>query len=329
MKLFNIRLVLLCIFSMPQLLFAEPIERCPRGSLDLNFCDQNGDLLADSPKDPAKWIDPYPLVFAYSPVEDPAIYKKAWSDFIDHLSRVTQRKVKLFPIQSNAAEIQAMRIGKIHVAGFNTGSNPLAVNCAGFHPFTLMAKDNGSFGYEMEILTYPGSGIQQVSDIQGKTMIFTAPTSNSGFKAASAILQDEFDLQKGKDFDFSFSGRHSKSIIGIKNKTYQLVSVASSVRKRMLKRGDISEQDYSVIYRSKTFPNTGFGYLYNLNPALIKKIKQAFETFQWDTADGMPSSLKAEFSSSGYQQFVPISYKKDWEIIRRIDKVNKITYSCS
>jgi phosphonate transport system substrate-binding protein len=301
---------------------------CPHGTLDNRYCDRNGDLLADSPTDPEKWIDPYPLVFSYTPVEDPKYYKKAWSDFIEYLAKETGREVVLFPIRSNRAEIQAMQHGKIHVAGFNTGSNPLAVNCAGFIPFTIMAKKDGSYGYEMEIITHPDSDIKHITDIRGKNFVFTAPTSNSGFKAASAILQDNFGLVMGRDYKYTFSGKHGTSILGVKNGTYEVASIANSVRKRMLHRGLIKEQDLSVIYKSKTFPNTGFGYVYNLKPELVKNIKRAFETFPWVKADGSPGSLKKEFSSSDYDHFIPISYKKDWETIRQIDRVYQLKYNC-
>lgn len=52
-----------------------------------------------------------------------------------------------------------MRAGRQHVAGLNTGSNPLAVNCAGFVPFAMMSSKVDRFGHEMEIITHPGSGI--------------------------------------------------------------------------------------------------------------------------------------------------------------------------
>ena len=41
-----------------------------RGELDVNYCDENGDMVADLPKDPKKWKDPSTLVWAYTPVED-------------------------------------------------------------------------------------------------------------------------------------------------------------------------------------------------------------------------------------------------------------------
>ncbi len=137
-------------------------------AMDPRFTDANGDLVADAPTNPAEWIDPPVLVFAYTPVEDPAVYAKVWDEFINHLSTTTGKKVQFFPVQSNAAQLEAMRAGRLHVAGFNTGSNPLAVNCVGFVPFTMMASKDDLFGYEMEIITYPGSGITKIEDIKGK-----------------------------------------------------------------------------------------------------------------------------------------------------------------
>ena len=304
-------------------------EDCPRGDLDDRYCDRDGDLIADAPTDESKWLDPDTLIFAYTPVEDPAVYKEAWKDFITHMEKTTGKKVVFFPVQSNAAEIEAMRSGRLHIAGFNTGSNPLAVNCAGFSPFTIMAKEDGSFGYEMEIITYPGSGIEKVEDIKGKTLAFTSPTSNSGFKAPSAILKSEFNMEKDKDFKPTFSGKHDNSILGVANKDYPAASIANSVKDRMLKRDVIKEGQVVTIYKSQTFPTTAFGHVYNLKPEIVAKVKESFISFPWDNADGTPSSLKVEFSKSKEGQFIPITYQKEWDVIRKIDAANGVSYSCS
>lgn len=323
MKLFNIFTTLILITSL-----STQAEECSRGSLDKQFCDRDGDMLADTPVDPDKWIDPYELVFSYSPVEDPTIYKKAWSDFVTHLEKETGKKVSFFPFQSNTAEIEAMRIGKLHIAGFNTGSNPKAVNCAGFHPFTMMGKADGSNGYEMEIITYPGSGIEHVADIRGQTIAFTAPTSNSGYKAPTAILQEKFNMKKDLDYHSTFSGKHGNSILGVANKIYKVATIANSVRKRIQKRGIVKKSDIKIIYTSQTFPTTGFGYAHNLKPSLVNSIKRAFKTFAWVKSDGTDSSLKAEFGSSGYDRFVPVDYKKDWDIIRLINSASRANENC-
>ena len=309
---------------------ASPVmaEDCPRGDLDERYCDIDGDLLADTPTDSSKWLDPSTLIFAYTPVESPAVYKAAWGDFISHMEKTTGKEVVFFPVQSNAAEIEALRSGRLHIAGFNTGSNPLAVNCAGYRPFTMMAKADGSFGYEMEIITYPGSGIEKVEDIKGKTLAFTSPTSNSGFKAPSAILKNEFNMVKDTDFTPAFSGKHDNSILGVANKDYPAASIANSVKDRMLKREVVKAEQLKIIYKSQTFPTTSYGLAHNLRPDLAAKIKHSFKTFAWDNADGTPTSLKVEFSKSKEAQFIPITYKEHWSVIRGIDSANNVSYSC-
>ena len=302
---------------------AASAQDCERGDLDKRYCDTDGDLIADIPTDPSELIDPDTLVFAYTPVEDPAVYKEAWSDFLTYLEAETGKKVLFFPVQSNAAQIEAMRSGRLHIAGFNTGSNPLAVNCAGFRPFTIMARPDGSFGYEMEILTYPGSGIEKVEDIKGKQLAFTSPTSNSGFKAPSAILKADYDMIPDRDFEAVFSGKHDNSILGVANHDYPAASIANSVLHRMIKRDVITADQVTSIYKSQTFPTTGFGVVYNLKPELQAKIQNAFATFEWEG-----TSLEREFSKSGEGQFLKMNYKDFWSVIRKIDAANGVSYTC-
>ena len=297
---------------------------CPRGDLDDRYCDWNGDLIADTPADPDDWIDPNTLVFAYTPVEDPAVYKTVWSEFLDHMAEITGKKVLFFPVQSNAAQIEAMRSGRLHISGFNTGSNPLAVNCAGFNPFTIMASLDGNFGYEMEIITHPGSGIDKVEDIKGGELAFTSPTSNSGFKAPSAILKADYGMIPERDFDAVYSGKHDNSILGVANKDYPAASIANSVLRRMLSRDVIKEDQVMSIYKSQTFPTTGFGVAHNLDPRLKEQIKHAFFSFEWEG-----TKLQEEFEKSNEGQFLNLNYKEFWEVIRKIDTANGISYSCN
>ena len=113
---------------------AARAEDCPRGQLDVRYCDRDGDMVADAPTDPKQSLDPSTLVFAYTPVEDPEVYRKVWDGFLQHMQKVTGKKVQFFAVQSNAAQIEAMRAGRLHVAGVKTGSNTSAGKCAGCVP---------------------------------------------------------------------------------------------------------------------------------------------------------------------------------------------------
>ena len=296
-------------------------EDCPRGDLDKIYCDRNGDLTADLPTDPKKIINPSALIFAYTPTEDPAVYQKAWDGFLRNMEKVTGKKVVFFPVQSNAAQYEAMRSGRLHIAGVNAGGNATAVNCAGFVPFTMMASKDNSFGYEMEIVVPADSPIKTPADLKGHKIAFTDATSNSGFKAPSAILKADFNLEAKRDYEPVFSGKHDNSILGVVNKDYEAAAVANSVLNRMLDRKVFDPAKIRSIYKSETFPTTGYGHVYNLDPKLVDKIKEAFFGFPWEG-----SALKHEFQKE--DKFLPIEYKKDWAVLRKIDAATGVKYTC-
>jgi phosphonate transport system substrate-binding protein len=296
-------------------------ENCPRGTLDRAYCDRNSDLVADLPTDTKKIVDPPTLIFSYTPVEDPAVYQKVWEGFLKNLAAVTGKKILFFPVQSNAAQYEAMRSGRLHVAGVNAGGNALAVNCAGFVPFAMMAAADNSFGYEMEIIVHADSPIKTPADLKGRKIAFTDPTSNSGYKAPSAILKADFNLVAKRDFEPVFSGKHDNSILGVVNKDYEAAAVANSVLSRMIERKVFEPAKIRSIYKSQTFPTTGYGHAYNLDPKLVEKIKQAFFNFPWEG-----SALQAEFKREA--KFIPIEYQRDWAVLRKIDEANGVKYTC-
>lgn len=300
---------------------AAAADECEHNQLDSIYCDRDNNLVADLPLDPKEWADPDTIIFSYTPVEDPAVYAKVWDGFIQHIAKTTGRKVVFFPVQSYAAQYEAMRSGRLHIAGVNTGGNPVAVACAGMVPFAMMASKDGSFGYEMEIIVPADSAITSPADISGKTMAFTSPTSNSGFKAPSALLKSEFGISADIDFKTTYSGKHDNSILGVANKDYEVAAIANSVLKRMVDRKAVDMANIRSIYKSATFPTTGYGHAHNLHPELAAKIKQAFFTFPWEG-----SELQAEFKKEG--RFVGIDHKSDWDVIRKIDTANGVTYDC-
>jgi phosphonate transport system substrate-binding protein len=195
---------------------------------------------------------------------------------------------------------------------------PLAVNYAGFHPFAIMANKRGEYGYTMEIIANKKSNIYSVYDLKSKRVVFTSPNSNSGYRAPKFFLERDFNLKAGIDYEVELSGSHSNSIKGVASGYYSVAAVASSVMQRMINRKDINPKNIVTIYKSKPFPTTAYGYVYNLKPELIKKIKRAFLTFPWVDNKGYPSSLKREFKDK--DKFIEIEYKDAWRDVIEISK---------
>ncbi len=86
----DVSVFFLLIFTVSFQTFAED---CSRGDLDPRFCDRNGDMVADASSEGERSLNPRVLIFAYTPVEDPAVYRDVWSEFLDHLSGITGLRV--------------------------------------------------------------------------------------------------------------------------------------------------------------------------------------------------------------------------------------------
>ena len=298
---------------------AQEGECANRGSLDQMYCDADGDLVADAPSDASKLSNPDTLVFAYTPVEDPAIYADIWEPFIDHLEEVTGKNVQFFAVQSNSAEVEAMRSGRLHIAGFSTGPTPFAVNLAGAVPFAIMGSGDGRFGYTLQVYTRNDSGIDEMTDLKGKRVAHTSPTSNSGNLAPRALFP-RLGVTPEEDYEVVYSGSHDQSMLGVVAGDYEAAPVASEVVERMAERDLYDPQEVKIIWESDPFPTTSYTHAHNLDPALVEKIKEAFFSFDFEG-----TALGEEFA--GVSKFVPITYQSDWQVIRDIQEANGVKYT--
>jgi phosphonate transport system substrate-binding protein len=301
-------------------LAAEPCAH--RGQLDALYCDENRDLIADPPKDPGQLVSPDPLIFTYAPVEDPAVYEGAWSDFLKHLEKVTGKRAKYFGLQNYAAQIEAMRSGRLHISGFSTGSLVYAVNLAGAVPFAIMRDvKGGPAGYHMALIAHAKNDqLKSVADLKSKRVAHVSQTSNSGHQAPVYFFS-RMGIVPGRDYQIVFSGKHDNSALGVVNGDYDAGVVADTVVERMVKRGVIKASDFKVIYTSPVFPTAGFAYAHNLEPKLVETIKEAFMTFR------MEGTSLREFAAQGRTGFMPVNYQKDWDAVVGILKANGAVFS--
>src|SRR5256886_2942436 len=163
------------------------------------YGDEKNDMVADAPADPKKWKNPSTIVFTYTPVEDPAVYENIFKPLTTHLAKCTGKKVVFFQVQSNAAEIEAMRSGRLHVGGFSTGPTAFAVNIAGAVPFAVKGNEKEFQGYNLIVIVKKDSPYQKLTDLKGKKLAHTSPSSNSGHMAPMALFPRE-GLVPDKDY---------------------------------------------------------------------------------------------------------------------------------
>jgi phosphonate transport system substrate-binding protein len=259
----------MAVFGLFWAIVPANAAECPRGNLDVEFCDVDGDLVADTPTDASKLLDPDTLIFSYTPVEDPSVYENVFTEFMDYLAQKTGKKVKWYGAESYAAQVEAMRSGRLHVAGISTGPTVFGVNLAGYVPFAIMGKGGAIFGYKLQVITHKDSDIKEIKDMKGRKIAHVTPTSNSGNQAPRAYFK-EMGVVPDKDYEVIYSGKHDNSIMGVANKDYDAAPIASSVLDRMHDKGVVNKDDLRIIWESETFPTTSYGLAHNLHFPFVR-----------------------------------------------------------
>ena len=280
-----------------------------RGDLDTPFCDEDGDLLADAPKDPRRLRDPDTIFFTNSPLDDIGAFKKLMQPFVDHLEKCVGKKVRYYDVFSSAAAIEAMRSGRMTVGTMSSGDSAFAVNVAGAIPFGIRGDASGPQGYQLWMIVKKSSPYQKLSDLKGKKVAHTAPSSNSGNLAPRALFPAE-GLTPEKDYTVVFSGRHENSITGVASGDYDAAPIAHDILIRMAERGVVKMDDFRIIWKSPNFAPGGLLMAHDLKPELAKKVRDCTYNFRF------PPEMQKGFQ--GADRWLPIDYKRDWEMVRRV-----------
>jgi phosphonate transport system substrate-binding protein len=294
-------------------------------TLDKKFTDADGDLLADSPKDAAKALDPKEINFSYVASSDTEDEEGTWKELLAALESRLGRKVNLVEYNDAGEQLRALQDGDLHVTAFATGEVQGAVNEAGFVPAACFADKDGNFHYSMKIIVPADSDIKEIDDLRPvevdgelkqRRMTFVRPRSNSGCTAALVMLMKEHDLQPERDYTWGWSFGHENSINGIAEKKFSAAAVASDILDRMIANGDVQEDAIRVIYESEPYPPGVIGYAYNLTPELQEGIRETLLGFSWEG-----TGLEKTYGASA-EKFAPVDYKKDWEPVRAINKTS-------
>ena len=106
------------------------------------------------------------------------------------------------------------------------------------------------------------------------------------------------------------SGGHDKSALGVASGDYDMAPVASDVFYRMVERGTVRGSDFRVIYKSALFPTSSFAYAHDLEPGFRDRMVKCFYDFHF------PPEMQKAFE--GADRFRPISYRKDWALVRDV-----------
>ena len=289
---------------------AYGLDSAHQKRLDKQFEDKDGDFLADPPTDPAKLVDPPDLGMACLHSDKDTAEPIDWKTLGKQIGDATGKTVNVTHFTNLSEEIENIKASKVQIVILHAAETPYLVNHFGFIPFAISAGDHGPNGHRLTIIAKPKSPIMTAADIKGHDLACTHPLSISGYRAAIAYLHEAIGLRPDFDYHIVFSDGQKESILGVTTGPYDVAAASSDKLSSMTDKGEITPDQYRVVYESEVIPRFAIGYFYNLNPDTAAKLKQATLAFvnSPDPNDDDPPV-----------RFQPAVYAKDFATVRTID----------
>lgn len=291
--------------------------------LDQNFEPRDEPRYGDAPTQPEaaeEFVDYDPLVLAWTPDADPAVYEDALTSVQENIEAETDREVELEIIDSYSAMTEAFRSERLHISRIGAGNLPFVVNLTDAIPFA-MPFGEGTFGNRLWISTQiDNDEINTVDDLVGREIAHTEPTSGSGHLEPTVFLQNREGIVPGEDYEIVFSGGHAQSIQGIARGDFDAGPTAGPIVPILTDRDELDPEELKVIWAGPFARPLGpICYLNNLLPEVRDGIETAL--FDYDYAD------TGLFEQQGYDSFAEIDYATHYDPVLQVHQEQGLEYT--
>ena len=198
--------------------------------------------------------------------------------FVDYLAKTLGIQIDFVQTTDYSSVIEAMRAGRVDMAGFGPFSHVIAASEANAEPLVALPNQTtGLLGYKSLIITNVGSGVNTIADLKGKSMAFADPASTSGHLFPRLILAENgiTDYQAYLK-DVVFSGGHDASLLAVENNRIDAAGVCDTCIERFFREGKADKSKIKVIAESQTIPPSPVSVRADLDPDLKTKITDAY-----------------------------------------------------
>lgn len=248
------------------------------------------------------------------PGENIEARREEYVPFVEYLERKLDMEVELFVGTDYTATIEAMRAGKLDIAWYGPFSYVLAADIANAEAFAAGYREDDGIYYESYIITHPDSGINDITDLKGKTFAFVDPASTGGY-LIPLMHMVEAGIDPEKDLASTvFLGGHDACALAIKNKNVDASTIVKHMYKKALQKGLIVEEDVKIIHVSDPFPGGPLAWRKDLHGDIKEKLLDAILNIPEEEYDKLKDCLE------GVVRFEAVD-DSTWDILRKAAEV--------
>jgi len=195
-----------------------------------------------------------PVRFGVEPYESAQRMIPVYTDVAKMIGQKLGCEVQLFIATSYNAEIEAMRNKKLEFAQFGPLGYVLAHQVAKAEAVaSFVGPDGKAASYYASIVTWPGSGINTLADIEGRSFAYSDPASTSGHLfPAYGLKKNGIDPDKG--VKAVYAGSHTASFEALRNHKVESGELNSEEIASAKLHNEYDEKAYVTLWKSDDIP---------------------------------------------------------------------------
>jgi phosphonate transport system substrate-binding protein len=209
------------------------------------------------------------------PDEAPTELQRKFKPLGEYLSLETGMKIEFIPVTDYAAVVEALATKKIDMAwlgGFTFIQAKIRTNGTAIPIIQRVEDENFISRFIVPI----DSPIKSLKDLEGKTFAFGSPSSTSGhlmprFFLMQAGIQADTDLK-----NIAFSGAHDATVAFVASGKVEAGVLNASVLDKLIETNNANALKVRVLATTPTYYDYNWTVRGDLDPALVKKISNAF-----------------------------------------------------
>ncbi|MBC7372451.1 MAG: phosphate/phosphite/phosphonate ABC transporter substrate-binding protein [Frankiales bacterium] len=210
--------------------------------------------------------------FGIEPYEDPSKLTPAYTVMAKALEKGLGCPVELTIVADYAAEVLAMKNGKLDIAQFGPLGYVFASQNAQAEPMASFGDANGTLSsYKAGIWVKKDSPIQALTDLKGKTLALSSIGSTSGDALPRYALQQAGIAQS--DLKVQYAGGHSQALLALTNGAVDAAEINTQKLATAITAKAFNPENYRRVWESAAIPNDPITVRADLPSAFKDKAK--------------------------------------------------------
>ena len=209
------------------------------------------------------------------PDEAPTELQRKFKPLGEYLEKEIGMKVEFIPVSDYPASVEALVAKKVDLVWFGGFTFVQAYIRSNKNVTPLVQREEDQ-KFTSVFISRVDSGINQLSDLKGKTLSFGSPSSTSGhLMPRSYLLAEKIDPDTDLK-QISFSGAHDATIAAVVGGKVQAGALNASVWNKFVQDKKVDTSVIKVFYTTPPYFDYNWTVRSDLDANLQEKIRNAF-----------------------------------------------------